>query len=78
EAGIAGLEAVLVPLQALAQGGTAVGTGINAHPDFAARFSQELNTLTGLRFRPGSDFFALIGSQDTAVATSGQLKAVAV
>lgn len=78
EAGIAGLEAVLVPLQALAQGGTAVGTGINAHPDFAARFSQELNTLTGLQFRPGSDFFALIGSQDTAVAASGQLKTVAV
>jgi len=78
EAGIANLEAVLVPLQALAQGGTAVGTGINAHPDFAVRFSRELNALTGLDFRPADDFFALIGSQDTAVAASGQLKAVAV
>ncbi|WP_031803314.1 lyase family protein, partial [Pseudomonas aeruginosa] len=58
--------------------GTAVGTGINAHPRFAERFSQELNDLTGLAFRPGDDFFALIGSQDTAVAASGQLKTLAV
>lgn len=61
---------VLPALQQLAQGGTAVGTGVNAHPRFAERFSQELNDLTGLAFRPGDDFFALIGSQDTAVAAS--------
>ncbi len=62
----------------LAQGGTAVGTGINAHPKFAALFAEELSTLTKVKFVPGSNFFALIGSQDTAVALSGQLKAVAV
>ncbi|MGK8707863.1 class II fumarate hydratase [Metapseudomonas otitidis] len=72
------LRALLPSLQQLAQGGTAVGTGINAHPRFAERFCDELNTLTGLRFAPGSNFFALIGSQDTAVALSGQLKTVAV
>jgi fumarate hydratase class II len=62
----------------LAQGGTAVGTGINAHPEFAVIFAKELSDITQLTFTPGKNFFALIGSQDTAVALSGQLKAVAV
>lgn len=62
----------------LAQGGTAVGTGINAHPEFSAAFAEELSELTKVNFVPGQNFFALIGSQDTAVALSGQLKAVAV
>jgi fumarate hydratase class II len=62
----------------LAQGGTAVGTGINAHPEFAALFARELSDLTKVTFTQGKNFFALIGSQDTAVALSGQLKAVAV
>jgi fumarate hydratase class II len=62
----------------LAQGGTAVGTGINADPKFAAAFAKELSDLTKVTFTPGKNFFALIGSQDTAVALSGQLKAVAV
>ncbi|WP_263142253.1 class II fumarate hydratase FumC [Pseudomonas sp. RIT-PI-AD] len=78
QANIEHLRALLPSLQALAQGGTAVGTGINAHPRFAERFCVELNGLTGLRFVPGANFFALIGSQDTAVALSGQLKTVAV
>jgi zinc transporter ZupT len=55
-----------------------VGTGVNAHPEFAARFSQQLSKLTQVQFTPGVDLFALIGSQDTAVAVSGQLKATAV
>ncbi|RBP80087.1 class II fumarate hydratase [Marinomonas rhizomae] len=62
----------------LAQGGTAVGTGINAHPEFAELFAKELSNLTNVTFSKGKNFFALIGSQDTAVALSGQLKAVAV
>ena len=62
----------------LAQGGTAVGTGINAHPEFAELFAKELSNLTNVTFSKGNNFFALIGSQDTAVALSGQLKAVAV
>ena len=78
QANIQLLTGLLPALQALAQGGTAVGTGINAHPRFAELFCQELNALTGRQFTPGSNFFALIGSQDTAVALSGQLKTVAV
>nr|WP_314488032.1 class II fumarate hydratase [uncultured Pseudomonas sp.] len=72
------IESTLPALQALAQGGTAVGTGINAHPEFAAGFARELSTLTGVEFAPGANLFALIGSQDTAVALSGQLKTAAV
>ena len=78
KANIAHLQAQLPALQALAQGGTAVGTGINAHPEFAVRFSSHLSALTRVQFVPGKNLFALIGSQDTAVAVSGQLKGTAV
>ncbi|WP_426159126.1 class II fumarate hydratase [Pseudomonas sp. TSRC2-2] len=78
KANIGHLQDLLPSLQALAQGGTAVGTGINAHPEFAARFSRHLSQLTDVQFTPGKDLFALISSQDTAVAVSGQLKATAV
>lgn len=77
-AAVGHLESTLPALHALAQGGTAVGTGINAHPEFAARFSQQLSELTSVSFTPGQNLFALIGSQDTAVALSGQLKTTAV
>ncbi len=62
----------------LAQGGTAVGTGINTHPDFAQEFVRALNEATGIRFQTADNYFALIASQDTAVTLSGQLKTVAV
>jgi fumarate hydratase, class II len=62
----------------LAQGGTAVGTGINAHPEFANEFNKELSSLTGVRFRPAENFFSYIGTQDAAVSLSGQLKSLAV
>ncbi|WP_434772456.1 class II fumarate hydratase [Pseudomonas entomophila] len=75
---VAHLEAMLPSLQALAQGGTAVGTGINAHPQFSAGFARQLSDLTQVDFAPGDNLFALIGSQDTAVAVSGQLKTTAV
>lgn len=65
-------------IQSLAQGGTAVGTGINAHPQFAASFSRALSAQTGLLFTPAKNFFTHIGSQDIAVALSGQLKTTAV
>ncbi|KFE55516.1 class II fumarate hydratase [Pseudomonas syringae] len=77
-ANIEHLQGLLPSLQALAQGGTAVGTGINAHPEFARRFSTHLSRLSHVEFVPGKDLFALIGSQDTAVAVSGQLKGTAV
>lgn len=72
------LQQQLEQLQALAQGGTAVGSGINADPAFAATFCQVLSRNTGLSFRPAENFFSAIGSQDTAVATSGALKRLAV
>lgn len=72
------LQQQLYLLQALAQGGTAVGSGINADPAFAVTFCQQLSGNTGLSFRPAPDFFSAIGSQDTAVATSGTLKLLAV
>ncbi|MCY1277205.1 Fumarate hydratase class II [compost metagenome] len=78
QANIGHLQTLLPSLRSLAQGGTAVGTGVNAHPRFAERFCQELNGLTGQTFTPGKNFFALIGSQDTAVALSGLLKTCAV
>ncbi|HEX2010143.1 MAG TPA: class II fumarate hydratase [Roseateles sp.] len=78
EAQIAQLEGLQPRIQALAQGGTAVGTGVNAHPEFAARFARELSSLTGLPFGSAPDFFAAMGSQDAAVALSGALKGLAV
>lgn len=72
------LQQQLKPLQQLAQGGTAVGTGINADPRFAAEFCRQLSSITGLKLTPASNFFSAIGSQDSAVATSGALKMLAV
>ena len=62
----------------LAQGGTAVGTGINAHPDFAKHFAEHLSEVTALSFRPAPSCFSHLASQDTAIALSSQLKSVAV
>ena len=65
-------------LQGLALGGTAVGTGINTHVDFAATFAELLSAELEVEFKRGDNFFALMGSQDPAVAVSGQLKSIAV
>ncbi len=65
-------------LRHLAQGGTAVGTGINADPQFAERFCFHLNECSGQSFQPAENFFAALASQDIAVALSGQLKSLAV
>ena len=72
------LKAVMPRLTGLAQGGTAVGTGINAHPKFGAEFSAALRKQTGVDFRPAVDYFEALSSQDTAVELSGQLKTTAV
>lgn len=72
------LQTALPQLLQLAQGGTAVGTGVNAHEDFAEKFAQHLSENTGLSFTPSDNFFALMSAQDTAVAVSGQLKTLAV
>jgi fumarate hydratase class II len=65
-------------LLALAQGGTAVGTGINAHEKFAATFIEELRTLTAVPFDTATNYFAAMGTQDAAVEFSGQLRTLAV
>jgi fumarate hydratase class II len=72
------LESVLPRLLALAQGATAVGTGINARPEFAAAFARRLSEAAGLEFRPSPNYFEALSSQDTAVELSGQLKVVGV
>jgi len=65
-------------LLALAQGGTAVGTGINAHAEFGQRFCEEISRLTGIAFRPSRNYFESLSAQDAAVELSGQLKVIAV
>jgi len=72
------LQMLLPQLLQLAQGGTAVGTGVNAHAQFAQVFAQHLHKNTGLAFTPAINFFAAMSAQDTAVALSGQLKTLAV
>jgi fumarate hydratase class II len=72
------LAAVIPRLHALAQGGTAVGTGINARPEFGAVFARHLAKRTGIAFRPAENYFAALAGQDTAVELSGQLKVLSV
>ncbi len=76
--GIERIESTFPRLAKLAQGGTAVGTGINAHPEFASRFATRLAERTGLPFRPNDSFFESLSSQDAIVELSGQVKTVAV
>jgi len=78
EHALARLQSVQPRLTALAQGGTAVGTGINAHPGFGKRFAEELAALTGIAFVPAGNYFEALATQDTAVELSGQLKVLAV
>ena len=72
------VEGVLPRLYSLAQGGTAVGTGVNTHPRFAKAIAAALAKLTRLPFQSSANFFESISSQDSAVELSGQLKTLAV
>jgi fumarate hydratase, class II len=72
------LSSVTPRLYALAQGGTAVGTGINARPQFGAVFARHLANNTKIAFRPSENYFEALSSQDTAVELSGQLKVLSV
>jgi fumarate hydratase, class II len=65
-------------LQLIALGGTAVGTGINAPPKFAARAAKYLSVKSGLELKPSPNYFESLSSQDAAVELSGQLKTLAV
>ncbi|WFB49753.1 class II fumarate hydratase [Vibrio coralliilyticus] len=73
-----GIEQSLIDVKALAQGGTAVGTGINADPRFAKAFADNLSQATRLQFTSSENFFYNLSSQDALVALSGQLKTAAV
>jgi fumarate hydratase class II len=75
--GIGRIEDSLERLRRLPLGGTAIGTGVNAHPEFANRAAAELSRLTGLAFRAADNRFEGIAAQDDAVELSGQLKTLA-
>jgi fumarate hydratase class II len=77
EAGIEGLEAALPGLYRIALGGTAVGTGLNAHPEFAARSAARIAELTGLPFVSAPNKFQALAGQEAAVLASGALRALA-
>src|SRR5213595_805024 len=61
----------------LAIGGTAVGTGLNAHPEFAERAARKISELTGLPFRSHANKFAALSAHDEIVFASGALKTLA-
>jgi len=77
QASIERLESTLPRLRELATGGTAVGTGINAHPELGRRLAEKLSSLTQVHFVEARDHFAAQATVDAAVEVSGQLKALA-
>ncbi len=76
--GIARVEDSLERLRALPIGGTAVGTGINAHETFGERVTADLSKTTGVALKVSPDRFAAMSAQDAAVEMSGQLRVLAV
>ena len=77
-AGIERVRGAMPRLYALAQGGTAVGTGLNSVKGFDRRFCDELNALTNHRFRPAKNKFEAMAAHDAIVEASGALNTVAV
>ena len=75
---IARVEGVLPRLSRLAQGGTAVGTGLNAPKGFAEDFAKEVSRLTQLQFASAPNKFAELAAHDTLVELSGVLNVIAV
>ena len=76
--GIERVEATLERIGRIPLGGTATGTGLNTHPDFAARVRARLNEETGLTILPPADPFEAQAARDALVEASGALKVVAV
>lgn len=72
------VSAVMPRLSELALGGTAVGNGLNAHPEFAGRTIAEISAFSGTRFEEARNHFEAQSARDTAVELSGTLKTVAV
>jgi fumarate hydratase class II len=76
--GIARVESTLERVGQIPLGGTAVGTGLNTHPEFAARVREKLSAATGLRILPPADPFEATAARDGLVEASGALRVVAV
>jgi fumarate hydratase class II len=71
------IETSLPALLQLAAGGTAVGTGLNAHPEFGERIAAQLTTATGLPFQSATNKFAALAAHDALVAAHGAMKTLA-
>jgi fumarate hydratase class II len=71
------IRSTLPGLLLLAAGGTAVGTGLNAHPDFAGRIAAELGSRTGLAFKSAPNKFAALAGHDALVSAHGAFKTLA-
>lgn len=78
DAAIAAVQGSLEELGMIAQGGTAVGTGLNAPPGFAGRFAEVLSEFTGFPFVSASNKFAALAAHDAIVGASSALRRVAV
>jgi fumarate hydratase class II len=72
------IKGVLPRLGALALGGTAIGTGVNAHSEFGSRVAARLADRTRFHFTSSKNYFVSLSTQDAAVELSGQMKTVAV
>jgi fumarate hydratase class II len=75
--GLAAVKATLPMLHELALGGTAVGTGLNAHPEFAAKVAQKIADLTGLPFVTAPNKFQALAGHEPLAFASGALKTLA-
>jgi fumarate hydratase class II len=75
--GIARAESVMPRLYELALGGTAVGTGLNTHPQFAVKSAAKIAELTGLPFVTAPNKFEALAAHDAIVEASGMLKTIA-
>jgi fumarate hydratase, class II len=71
------IEATMPGLAALAQGGTAVGTGLNTHPDFARAFAQRVSAITGYPFHSAANKFEALATHDGLVFAHGALTSLA-
>jgi fumarate hydratase class II len=75
---MAAVEASMPQLRELALGGTAVGTGLNTHPQYAKRVAEKISELSGRQFVSAPNKFAALAAHDAFVGTSGALKQLAV
>ena len=78
EHALAAVEATMPQLRELALGGTAVGTGLNTHPQYADRVAEKIAALSGKEFVSAPNKFAALAAHDAFVGTSGGLKQLAV